>query len=295
MTPPASTGGAWTETTLYTFTGGTDGTGPQAGVTIGKGRVLYGTAFGGGGHGSVFSLTPPASPGGTWTFTTLHSFAGGADGAEPSGPLTIDSQGVLYGTTSYGGGSNYGSVFTLTPPSSPGGEWTEAVIYGFTSGDDGAHPAGGVLIGTGPAWQTVLYGAGGANLDGASHDGVLYSLTPPSESGGSWTQTVLYAFPSEYQFSPGPLVWGSGGVLYGSTFAGGDDRCGSVYALVRPASSGSPWTFRGVYSFACGFDTAIGNLPYLGEILAVGGDGLIYGTTMEGGTANSGTVFTLHP
>jgi hypothetical protein len=53
LTPPAAPGGSRTETTLYTFTGGADGTGPEAGVTTGKGGILYGTALGGPGSGSV--------------------------------------------------------------------------------------------------------------------------------------------------------------------------------------------------------------------------------------------------
>ncbi len=295
LTPPASPGGAWSETTLYTFTGGADGTGPQAGVTIGQGGVLYGTALGGAGKGLVYSLTPPASPGGAWTQATLHSFADGADGAEPSGPLAIGDGGILYGTTSYGGGENHGAIFSLTPPSSPGGKWTEAVIYGFTGGDDSEAPSGGVLIGPGTAGQPILYGAAGADVVGASRNGIVYSLTPPTEAGGAWALTVLYAFPKDYDFSPGPLVWGESGVLYGSTLYGGAQRSGSIYALIPPASPGAPWTFRSIYSFAYGFDAPGGNSPYLGEALAVGGDGLIYGTTSGGGPFNFGIAFSLRP
>jgi uncharacterized repeat protein (TIGR03803 family) len=252
--------------------------------------VLYGVALGGMGKGAVFSLTPPASPGGAWIRKTLHSFAGGADGAEPSGPLVIDHNGVLYGTTYRGGGSNYGAVFSLTPPSSPEGEWTETVIYGFTNGPDSGYPSGGVLIAPGPAGQPVLYGTAGA-----ARDGVVYMLTPPTESGGYWTHTVLYAFPRDYEFSAGPLVRGGDGTLYGSTFDGGAQRSGTVYALTPPASAGSLWTFRDVYRFASGFAQPAGNLPYLGEILAIGRGGLILGTTYGGGPYNSGTAFAVRP
>lgn len=66
---------------LYTFPGSPEGSNPQAGVTIGKGGVLYGTTVVGGsaGYGTVFSLTPPASPGGGWTATVLHNFTGAPD------------------------------------------------------------------------------------------------------------------------------------------------------------------------------------------------------------------------
>ena len=293
LTPPTSPDGSWTETTLYTFTGGADGSGPEAGVTIGPGGVLYGTAFGGSGNGLVFSLAPPVSPGGAWTFSTLHNFSGETDGAAPSGPLAIDNQGVLYGTTYRGGGSNYGSVFSLTPPAAPGGEWTESVIYSFLGGENGVEPQG-ILIGGGSTGPTVLYGVAGFLSYGIG-GGLAYSLTAPAEPGGAWSETVLYAAPGTDQFAPGPLVWGSDGVLYGSTFFGGAQHDGSVYALIPPASPGSAWTFRGIYNFPQGFDAPSGNSPYVGQILAVDPAGLIYGTTYGGGPFNDGTVFTLRP
>jgi uncharacterized repeat protein (TIGR03803 family) len=88
-------------------------------VAIGDGGVLYGTTEAGGtaSSGTVFSLTPPATPGGVWTETVLHSFIGGrTDGEGPRGRLTVDGTGLLYGTT-YNGGADYqpGTVFSLTP------------------------------------------------------------------------------------------------------------------------------------------------------------------------------------
>jgi hypothetical protein len=71
----------------------------------------------------VFALTPPATPGGTWTYTTLHDFAGGADGAIPYSGLTFGPGNALFGTT-YGGGSGVcsqpspagcGTIFMIVP------------------------------------------------------------------------------------------------------------------------------------------------------------------------------------
>jgi uncharacterized repeat protein (TIGR03803 family) len=69
---------------LYNFTG-INGARPSAGVVIGKDGVLYGTTYWGGkiGNGTVFSLTPPTSPGDSWTETVLHNFTGGSDGGWP--------------------------------------------------------------------------------------------------------------------------------------------------------------------------------------------------------------------
>ena len=117
LRPPASPGGAWTETVLHDFTG-SDGANPQAaGVVIGKAGPLYGTTVQGGASnaGTVFFFTPPATPGGAWTETVLHSFKGGDDGANPVAGLVIGKNGVLYGTTSSGGTSGGGTVFALEP------------------------------------------------------------------------------------------------------------------------------------------------------------------------------------
>ena len=81
--------------------------------------------FGGAaGRGTVFSLTPPASPGEKWTEKVLYSFASGTDAAEPRAGLAMGStssgQIVLYSTTYLGGANGAGTVFSLTEPASPG-------------------------------------------------------------------------------------------------------------------------------------------------------------------------------
>ena len=132
--PPAVRGGIWTKATLYSFSGGSDGANPVAGLIFDTGGNLYGTTSQGGSSdaGTVFKLTPPTAPGGAWTKTTLYSFAGGNDGADPIAGLIFDT-GSLYGTTEYGG-SGYGTVFNLTPPTAPEGTWTKTTLYSFAGG-----------------------------------------------------------------------------------------------------------------------------------------------------------------
>ena len=96
-----------TKSTLYEFQCGTDGAEPEAGLTAGKGGVLYGdTLYGGGGTlcsggcGAVFALTPSGS---SYSERVLYAFQGGADGQSPVGNLLIDKSGALYGTTVNGG------------------------------------------------------------------------------------------------------------------------------------------------------------------------------------------------
>lgn len=131
LTPPATAGGAWTETVIYSFTAlNGDGAYPVAGVVLGKGGVLYGTTTYGGaatsgspcifsgttpGCGTVFKLTPPATPGGSWTETILHSFTGqDGEGAVP-GPLVLNADGVLFGPTWSGGAAGQGTIFAVAP------------------------------------------------------------------------------------------------------------------------------------------------------------------------------------
>jgi len=103
--------GSWTETILYSFTGGNDGGFPAAGVVIDKNGNLFGTAFNGGtqGYGTVFQLTPSA---GAWTETVLYSFTGSNDGAFPQSNLLLDRN-VVIGTTTEGGPNFTGVVFSV--------------------------------------------------------------------------------------------------------------------------------------------------------------------------------------
>lgn len=291
LTPPGSPGGAWTESVLYSFEGYSDGDGtnPLAGVVIGGGGVLYGTTqyeYGGNtsapcgsaGCGTVFSLTPPASPG-SWSETVLHTFTGsGGDGANPSAGVVIDKRGVLYGTTEFGGTSNAGTVFSLTPPASPGGRWTEEVLVTFAGGN-GANPLAGVVIGKGG----VLYGT--TNNGGTSGYGTVFSLTPPA-SQGPWAETVLHEFAGGSVgdgANPGAgVVIGSDGVLYATTRSGGTSGYGTVFSLTPPASQGSAWTETTLYSFAG--SPSDGATPLAGVV--IGSGGVLYGTTVNGGTVH---------
>lgn len=110
LTAPAG-GGAWTETILHSFY--TEGSDPNDGVLVTASGALYGTTlFGGTGqYGTAFKLTPPAVSGDPWTETTLATFTG-ANGAYPEAGLLL-IKGTLYGTTTYGGVSDYGTVFKL--------------------------------------------------------------------------------------------------------------------------------------------------------------------------------------
>jgi uncharacterized repeat protein (TIGR03803 family) len=117
LTPPTTQGGSWTETTLYAFTGQSDGGLPCGTMTADEAGNLYGTTSGNGANipGTVFKLTAPATQGGAWTETTLHDFTGGHDGTSPAGGVIFGKGGALYGTTSGGGTARHGTVFRVVP------------------------------------------------------------------------------------------------------------------------------------------------------------------------------------
>ena len=108
--------GGWTLSILYSFVGvwgNVDG--PIANLVTDKSGNLYGTTYADGayGMGSVFKLIPRGSG---WSYTSLHDFTGGADGANPKSNVIFDANGNLYGTASTGGNQcSCGVVWEITP------------------------------------------------------------------------------------------------------------------------------------------------------------------------------------
>ncbi len=168
LQPPATKGGAWTEKTLYRFTGGADGYGPLCRLVLFRGS-LYGTTVGGGasGNGVIFQVAPPASHHFVWTETVLHSFTCGSDGCGGWAGLTMSNASVFYGTTQYGGPLNGGAVFQLQQVN---GIWTESVLYSF-NGIDNYFSAAGLLLGEGGA----LFGT---TVGHAGNAGMVFKLVP---------------------------------------------------------------------------------------------------------------------
>jgi uncharacterized repeat protein (TIGR03803 family) len=193
--PPDVSGSTWTESVIYAF-GSTpdDGENPFAALTPAPDGTLYGTTFVGGagpcdkygwgfGCGTVFQLTPPATPGGSWAETVIYRFTGtDGDGAYPFGGVILASNGKLYGTTGFGGnatGCSYfgasgcGTIFELTPPAMPTGAWTERVLHSFHGGSgEGIVPRAGLTLGPdGRLYGTTYHG-------GAYGLGTVFVATP---------------------------------------------------------------------------------------------------------------------
>jgi uncharacterized repeat protein (TIGR03803 family) len=195
LSPTPNNGNFWTETVLYSFTGGTDGAVPSAELIFDSRGALYGTTAKGGsetgscapngGCGVVFRVAPPVSGTAFWSETILYSFTGSTDGALPSAGLIFDSEGNVYGETANGGSmggscssGGCGVVFRLAPPVSGAGSWTERVLYSFAGGLDGDFPGGGLMFDS----KENLYGTTqyGGNATNATGNGVVFELSPSS-------------------------------------------------------------------------------------------------------------------
>jgi uncharacterized repeat protein (TIGR03803 family) len=306
--PPAT---APTLTTLYSFTGSPGGGFLEAGAILNSTTgVLYGTTADGGayGWGTVYELVPGQNP----PVTVLYSFnpiGKSGDGASPQAGLILNSTtGVLYGTTTYGGSSDDGTVFSLTPPTGSGQPWTEQVIHTFKGGTDGAQPEAGLVM---TPKTGLLYGTTYAG--GTSGFGTVFQMTPLKS--GAWTEKVLYSF------TGGPdggnpvasVSVATTGILYGTTYAGGILGSGTVFSLTPPASGGA-WTELPIYSFGGTVAAPTNGVDGIGpegglvikyEKTSSGTINVLFGSTFWAGSstgcplggfdAGCGTVFSLTP
>ena len=196
-------------TNLHNFTGitGFDGSSPWAGLYQGLDGALYGTTQTGGSNdfGIVFRINPNGS-----AYQILHHFRGGTnDASTVYGSLVQGSDSMLYGTTYFGGTNNLGTIFKLN---TNGGSY--AVLLSFTSGSDGNQPFGGLVAGS----NSMLYGT---TRFGGGTNGTVFRV---NTNGTGYA--VLHRFSDNARDGDGrqplaPLLMGSDGALYGSTYFGG--------------------------------------------------------------------------
>jgi uncharacterized repeat protein (TIGR03803 family) len=277
------------ETVLHRFTFDPDGYYPEALPVEDDAGNLYGTASLGGtyGVGVVFKVAPNGKE------TILYNFTGGSDGCGPSPGAILDSVGNLYGVATRGGdgdcNNGHGVVFEVDTAGK------ETVLHTF-GGADGALPDSVLLFDSkGNLYGTTVFGGSGSGC-GNSGCGTVFELSP--QSGGGWSERVLYSFCSLINCTDGeepdtgPLVRDTAGNLYGTAVFGGNiDLCnGSCGVVFKLDSTG---TESVLHTFTGGSDGAI---PFAGLIMD--GRGNLYGTTAEGGSIciqsfTCGVVFKL--
>jgi uncharacterized repeat protein (TIGR03803 family) len=306
------------ETVLHSFFAGKDGTHPGATPILDTTGNLYGTTQDGGASnsGTIFKLDPSGKK------IVLYSFTGGKDGGNPAAALVRDAAGNLYGTTVWGGGSNYGTVFKLDT------RRKQTILYSFTGGKDGANPVAGVVLDA----AGNLYGTtfdGGASLSGVvfrlsktGKEKVLHTFTGGNDGANPYAgvvldaannlygttyfgalgygtvfkldkigkETILYSFKggADGANPTGGVALGAAGNLYGTTFDGGASGFGTIFKLDTTGQESVWYSFTG---------SADGAWPYAGLILDSAGN--LYGTTLEGGSrcggSGCGVVFKVSP
>ncbi|MGA8535307.1 MAG: choice-of-anchor tandem repeat GloVer-containing protein [Candidatus Tumulicola sp.] len=272
------------EKVIYRFKGGSDGAGPESGLTY-VGGTFYGTtAFGGAGYycsgqgsragcGTVFAVDAAGHE------RVVYTFNGGTDGNGPLGDLVLFN-GMLYGITVYGGHKclsfGCGTVFAISPAGGGG------AIYRFSNGKDGAYPMAGLT-----ALHGVLYGTttGGGYCD-EKKCGTVYTITP------SGKLTIVHDFKGGDGSYPWSNLVDVNGTLYGSTYYGGNgcrSGCGTIYTIDAAGTERPVWLFGGNQDGTY----PLGTLSYW--------HGKLYGTTQEGANTKCfndqgcGTVFSFNP
>lgn len=257
---------AQTVTDIYNFANnGISGANPWY-VTLVQGTNgnLYGTAYNGGAFaaGTVFNITTSGSQ------KLIHSFTGTtADGANPTGGLTLGTDGNFYGATQQGGLHSMGTIFKITPTG------TITILHNFNSFIDGAFPWFPPIL----ASDGNFYGtASGGGING---NGIVYKIT----SSGTFTQ--IYRFDVTHGFSPiAPPTQGTDGFLYIPVAEGGTSYCGTILKL---STAG---VINNTYNFPCGSG---GSFP-IGPLIQAS-NGNFYSTTQDGGTNGEGVIYQVTP
>jgi uncharacterized repeat protein (TIGR03803 family) len=298
-------------TSLHSFEGGEDGGNPSAALLRDHMGNFFGTTARGGtkGYGTVFRIDTAGHEG------VLHSFLGGHDdGVDPAGPLIIDKDGNLFGTTNSGGSAGAGIIFELAAGKADG-TMTEMVLHSFAGKQDGAHPnsgglawdnagsfygttAGGGAAGKGTIFKMSLHGietivhsftgadgalpVGGLMFDGYGsfygttfESGTVFKLAPRG--------TVSTVYRWQRAFPHATLIADPAASLIGTTSTGGASDGGTVFS-VTPGRNGDA-KYATLYSFEPGSQPVAG--------LIIGQDGKYYGTTLTGGAMHKGTLYVM--
>jgi len=265
-----SLGHAQTVTSVLRFTQDLSNYGAVVTPAQGRDGRLYGTTDGFSSNtnpdGTIFKINTDGSG-----VDVLFAF-NGANGQLPASGVMLSTDGNYYGTAGYGGESSAGVLFKIAPT----GDYT--LLYQFSGGADGGAPIGPIQGADGN-----LYGV---TITGGNGDGTVFKYSP--STGTLSTILSLNADGSQGNGPNAALIQASDGSLYGNTYTGGANNCGTIFRLTTTG------VMLNVYSFPCGLGGSTPQAP-----LYEASDGNLYGTTFYGGKVNSsgdckkgcGTVF----
>ncbi len=256
------------------FTTGTTGEGPIGGLCLAGNNRMYGVCARGGtnGFGTLFEFDPATNG----LVTKVH-FAGTSNGREPNCRLVLDGNHV-WGTTFQGGANGTGCIFQYGPVNGSAAmsrRFSFGALAGNTTGRSPrfglARTTNGKLIGV-------------AQAGGAGGFGTVYQIGTASP----YTYTVIQDLSAATGTRPawGGLVEGpTANILYGTTTEGGANGVGSVYQVNASAA---------VATFTKVHDITSGGIPNVNARMTKGANGLLYGTSLSGGTGGNGVFFSFN-
>ncbi len=254
-------------TNLYSFTGGSDGANPTAGLIL-LSNTLYGVASSGGnsGVGTVFAIYTSGT-----SFTNLYSFTAtpfpsntNGDGANPNG--LILSGNTFYGTANGGGSFGQGTIFKVNIN---GTGFTN--LHNFTRGSDGGSPNTGLILSS-----NILYGT---TFSGGEFGwGTVFAVG--TDSTGFTNLHSFYGSSDGTDPAAGLVL--SGNTLYGTAQTGGDSGNGTVFRIYTDGTG-----FTNLHVF---ISTSDGANPQASFVLS---SNTLYGSTGSGGNSGVGTLFSI--
>ncbi len=241
---------------LKSFTGASDGSGPQGGMVL-VDSTLYGMTLQGGssGNGVIFKINPDGSG-----YQVVTSFPGGTNGAYPQGDLLLAGR-TLYGVTQHGGGFNSGVIFRINTNGSA-----------YTALQSCSTPNGGLALADGTLYGTTLFG--GNSPPSSAGSGTVFKMNTDGSG-----YSILKAFSFTDGANPAAGLALGANTLYGTTSDGGGTGRGVVFSVNTDGTG---------FAVLKSFNGTDGSSPQGGLVLA---SNILYGTTSSGGDSYASNNF----
>ncbi len=250
---------------LHAFQSSSNGGNPRGSLAFdAEDQMIYGTCSvgGSGGFGSAYGYNLGSG------YTMIHSFAGGANGSYPQGGLMLGSDGLLYGTTQFGGSDGQGTIFSIDPSNG-----LYSVLHSLSSlTAEGRYPfctlvesSTGILMGT-------------CSEGGTNNTGTLFKMTVD----GTFTKLRNLQSSQDGSFPKAGLIPLEGNILAGVAEFGGDSGYGTLFTITESG------TFQKILDFN---DLGTGSNP---KAALVKSGNTAIGAAANGGANNFGTIFSLN-